>query len=128
MCGPQTDVRTTKTGNKAILDNRVKGRKTVYIGRHKWTHKQQPYQRNLEFNGKEEKGLLLTPLTSAKTARCSLERERYLAEDGCENAKEDLVHRYGMKCWSYLDDLPYWQVSLMTCSTYSLLKKQSLPY
>jgi hypothetical protein len=79
VCGPATMSRTAKSGNKVTVDNRVKGRKTVYGGGRKWTRRHHPYRRNRDFNGQEEFGEPPVPMTGEETARCGMEREQYLA-------------------------------------------------
>jgi hypothetical protein len=104
--GPATEARTAKFGNKLNAQNKVKGRKTVYIWAHRWTHQHHPYRRDLSFNGEEEHRLPPVPLTAEETVRFGVDHEKYLAEGGRENAKEDPVYEHRVKRRSYLDDLP----------------------
>jgi hypothetical protein len=73
VCGPSTEGRTTVSGNKVNADRKVKGRKTVYTGARKWSHRHHPHRRNLDFNGQPEFGIPPTPLTGEETAECGIE-------------------------------------------------------
>ena len=110
VCGPETEARTAKSGNKVNADGKVKGRKTVYSGARRWTHRQHPYRRNLEFNGNAELRSPPRPMTGEETARCGREREEFLRNGGRKNSRDDPVHEHGVKRHSCLDELPYWQV------------------
>jgi hypothetical protein len=125
VCGPATEARTAKSGNKVTVEHRVKGRKTVYTGGRKWLHRHHPYRRNLDFNGQEEVRSPPVPLTAAETSRCGLEREKYLADGGRENGKDDPVHIYAVKRRSYLDELPYWKVSSQCPCSYLISYSQN---
>jgi hypothetical protein len=126
VCGPGTEARIAKSDNKVTAENKVKGRKTVYTGARKWIHHHHPYKRNLDFNGEEEHRVPPTPMTTEEIARCGLERERYLAEGGRENGKDDPVHKHGVKRRSCLNELPYWRVSSIVCMWQYLLPSLEL--
>jgi hypothetical protein len=111
VCRLATESRTAKSRNKVTADKRVKGRKTIYGGSRKWTHRHHPYRRDRNFNGEEEFGVPLEPMSGEETARWGLEREQYLANSGRENGSDDPVHRHGVKRHSFLDEFPYWRVS-----------------
>jgi hypothetical protein len=111
VCGPAIDARTAKSGNKVNANREVKGKKTVYSGGRKWTHRHHPYRRNLDFDGNVELRSPPTPMTGEETARCGIERQEFLRNGGQKNNKEDPVYKHGVKRRSCLDELPYWRVS-----------------
>jgi hypothetical protein len=112
ICGPQTDSRLAKSGNKLDVDQNVRGRKIVFEGSRRWTRQNHPYQRNVEFNGKDYFRRIPVRMMAEDTIRCVEARQVYLIEGGRENSKHDLVHVHGIKRKSILFELPYWKVRL----------------
>jgi hypothetical protein len=111
VCGPATNSRSAKTGNKLDSNQKVKGKKIIFIGGRRWTHCHHPYQTNLSFNGKPETREPHVRMSGEQTLRCAYDREDYLSEGGREGGDHDLVHVHGVKHRSCLDALPYWKVS-----------------
>jgi hypothetical protein len=72
--GLGTESRTAKSRNKVTTERKVKGRKTIYSGGRRWTHRHHPYRRSLDFNGKVELRFPPTPLTAEETATYGQER------------------------------------------------------
>ena len=110
-CGPETEARSAKTGNKLNEDQKAKGRKIVYGGRRRWTRRHHPYRSDLSFNGKVERRDTPVRMTGERTVECAEDRERYLRNGGREGGNDDPVHLHGVKHRSCLDALPYWKVS-----------------
>jgi hypothetical protein len=70
VCGPQTDSRLAKSGNKLDVDQNVCGRKIVFGGSRRWTRQNHPYRRNVEFNGKDDFRGIPIRMTVKDTIRC----------------------------------------------------------
>jgi hypothetical protein len=95
VCGLGTEVRTAKSGNKVNDDGKVKGRKSVYSGARRWTHRQHPCWRNLGFNRNMELRSPPRPMTGQEIARCGMEQEEFLRNGGRQNSKGDLFTNMG---------------------------------
>ena len=109
VCGPETEARSTKIGNKLNEDQKAKGRKIVYGGERRWTRRHHPYRSDLSFNGKVERRNNPVRMTGERILQCAEDRERYLRDGGREGGNDDPVHVHGMKHRSCLDALPYWK-------------------
>jgi hypothetical protein len=70
-CGPATDARVARNGNKLDAQNLAKGRKLVYGGARRWTRSDHPYRRDVTFNGKEEHNGIPVCMSSAEICRCA---------------------------------------------------------
>jgi len=111
VCGPSTEARAAKSGNKVDAQKKAKGRKIVYGGSRRWTRRNHPYRRNLEFDGKVETRSTPIRMSAEETMRCRAERDAYIGSGGKKGADSDPVHKHGVKRRSALNDLPYWTVS-----------------
>ena len=109
-CGPGTEARSAKTGDKLNDNQKAKGRKIVYGGGRRWTRRHHPYRTDLSFNGKEERRDTPVRLTGEETVECAEGRHRYLRDGGRIGGNDDPVHLHGVKHKSCLDALPYWKV------------------
>ena len=111
VCGPKTEARSAKTGNKLNENQKMKGRKIVYGGGRRWTRRHHPYRTDLSFNDKVERRGTLVRMTGERTVECAEGRETYLKDGGREGRNDNPVHLHGVKHKSCLDALPYWKVS-----------------
>ena len=110
VCGPNTEARSAKTGDKLNDNQNAKGRKIVYAGGRRWTRRHHPYRRDLSFDGKEERRESPVQLTGEQTLECARGRHRYIRDGGRVGGNDDPVHLHGVKQKSCLDALPYWKV------------------
>jgi hypothetical protein len=83
-CGPETDSRSARTGNKLDDHQKAKGK---------------PKRRDPPLR-----------LTGEQTVRHVEERQHYRNHGGREGGIDDSVHVHGVKQRSCLDALPYWKV------------------
>jgi hypothetical protein len=110
VCGPDTDSRSAKSGNKLDVNQIVHESKIVFGGSKRWTRRNHPYRRNLEFNGKEEFKGAPVRMASEETIRCTEGRAAFLTEGRRVNSKDNPIYVHGMKRKSILFELPYWQM------------------
>lgn len=101
-CGPSTDSRSAKIGNKLDGNKKVKGKKISFIGDRRWTCRHHLYQIDLSFNGKLER--------RQPSSLCTDGMQDSLREGG-KGGVEDPMHVYGVNHMSCLDALPYWKVT-----------------
>jgi hypothetical protein len=115
VCGPQTESRCAKSGNKLNGEQRAQGNKIIHLGTRRWTHRGHPYRRNLNFNGKTEDRSAPRRMCGTEIARCAEERTAYLRDGGRPDERgTDPVHVHGVKRLSVLNELSYWKVSAIT--------------
>ena len=110
VCGLDMDSRSAKSGRKLDMNQTICGSKIVFGGSRRWTRRNHPYMRNLEFNGKEEFRGAPARMTSEETFRCAKGRAAFLAKGGRGNFKDDSIHVHRVKRNNILFELPYWQV------------------
>ena len=87
VCGPETEARSAKIGNKLNESQKVKERKIVHGGGRRWIHCHHPYRSDLSFNGKVERRGTPVRMTGEHTVECVEEQERYLRDGGREGGK-----------------------------------------
>jgi hypothetical protein len=76
VCGPETESRAAKTGNKLNGENNARGSKVIFEGTRRWTPRHHPYHRNLQFNGKPEDRMKPVRILAMETIRCAVYSER----------------------------------------------------
>jgi hypothetical protein len=82
VCGPETEARSAKTGNKLDDNQKVKDKKIVFGGGRRWTRHHHPYRANLSFNGKVERRDHLVRMTGEQTLHCAERCEEYIGNGG----------------------------------------------
>ena len=117
VCGPETDARSARTGDKIDNNRNVRGRKIIYGGGRRWTRRHHPYRTDLSFNGEVERRQPPIRMSGKRTVRLTDDRQEFLRGGGREGGNEDPVHVHGVKHRSCLDALPYWQV-MLSCLFY----------
>ena len=110
VCGPETNARSARTGDKFDNQRNVRGRKIIYGGGRRWTRRHHPYRSDLSFNGRIERKDPPVRMSGERTIRCADGRQEFLLRGGREGGNDDPVHVHGVKHRSCLDALPYWQV------------------
>jgi hypothetical protein len=112
VCGPQTDSRSAKSDNKLNAERQVRGSKIIFGGSKRWTRRNHPYRRSLNFDGKEDFRPTPVWITAQEILRCAEERQTYLSSRGREKIKYDPMHEHGVKRKNILYKLEYWKVTL----------------
>jgi hypothetical protein len=79
VCGPATDSRAAKSGNKLDGDQNVWGSKIVFGGSRRWTRRSHPYKRSLHFNRKVDFRAAPVRMTTEEIIRCAEAKKAYLA-------------------------------------------------
>jgi hypothetical protein len=78
ICGPKIVSRSAKSGNKLTAENRVRGRKIIFGGGRRWTRRNHPYRRSLEFDGRPEFRPAPMRMFANETISCAETREAFL--------------------------------------------------
>jgi hypothetical protein len=110
VCSLETESRFAASGNKLNAENRVRGSKVIFGGGRRWTRRNHPYRRNLDFNGKIEGRAFPVRMTAAQTIQCARERGAYIANGGRDGEKHDPVKQHRVKRLNALYKLEYWKV------------------
>jgi hypothetical protein len=97
VCGPDIESRSAASRNKLNAENRVRGSKVVFNGGRRWTRRNHPYRRNLDFNGKVEGRGASVRLTAVQTIECAQERVAYISQGGRDGGKHDPAKGHGVK-------------------------------
>jgi hypothetical protein len=104
-CGPTTKSRSFK-----------KFKKVVYCGNHCYLPRNHPYLRAWgDFNGETWNRVRPIHVTTTNTIKCGKEWKTWL--QGLRNrigAKQDLIHKHGIKQHNIMFKLPCWEVSLVS--------------
>ena len=115
-CGPNTIARYSKPM-----------RKMIYTGHRRLLARPHPYRRKKSwFNGKIEKRTKPRALLTDEIIKNGTERDEWIAKGGKPGARNDPVHKHGMKRMCALWKLPYWKVRLSQTLLFMYSKYSSL--
>jgi hypothetical protein len=117
VCGSETESRSAASGNKLNAENKVHGSKVIFGGGRRWTRRNHPYRRNLDFNGKVEDRGAPVRMTAGQTIRCAQQRADYISRGGREGGRHDPTKEHGVKRLNALYELVYWKVKCQVLQT-----------